>query len=447
MNTCIQADGKIVAPQTHLTKKQTHAVGLLSIGTFLEYFDLMLYVHMAVLLNELFFPKTDSHTASLITAFAYCSTFVFRPIGALIFGWIGDNIGRRITVVITTVMMAISCIVMANLPTYQQIGNTAIWIITICRIIQGISSMGERVGAELYLTEITKPPIQYPAVTLITVCSSLGAMAALGTAHLAITYGFNWRIAFWLGAFIAIIGAKARITLRETPEFANAKRRLISTLNKALNVTIIDKKALMDNPIWQEKIDKRTALAYFLIQCAGPLPSYFAYFYCSNILKNAFSYNAEAIIYHNFIVSIVQLLSVLLLTYLSYKIYPLKIIKVKWIIFSIFILFCPYLLNNINTTFDLFLIQASIILSAPDAAPGAAIFYKYFPVFKRFTCGSFIYALSHALIFVITSFGLVYLTEYFGHYGLLVIMLPVAIGYGLGVYHFEKLEEKAGRYL
>ena len=77
--------------QNSLTREQKEAVGLLSIGTFLEYFDLMLYVHMAVLLNELFFPKYDPFTASLITAFAFCSTYLLRPIGALIFGYIGEH--------------------------------------------------------------------------------------------------------------------------------------------------------------------------------------------------------------------------------------------------------------------------------------------------------------------------------------------------------------------
>ena len=126
-----------VSEQRSLTREQKEAIGLLSIGTFLEYFDVMLYVHMAVLLNELFFPKTDPFTASLLAAFAFCSTYVLRPIGALIFGYIGDNIGRKHTVIITTFMMAISCIVMANLPTYSQIGITAAWLVTICRMIQG----------------------------------------------------------------------------------------------------------------------------------------------------------------------------------------------------------------------------------------------------------------------------------------------------------------------
>src|SRR3990167_7686 len=141
-----------------LSRSQRESIGLLSIGTFLEYFDLMLYVHMAVLLNELFFPKTDPHTASLIAAFAFCSTFVLRPVGALIFGYIGDNIGRKTTMIITTMMMSISCVIMANLPTYAEIGISAAWVVTICRMVQGLSSMGEIMGAVIYITEITKPP-------------------------------------------------------------------------------------------------------------------------------------------------------------------------------------------------------------------------------------------------------------------------------------------------
>ncbi|WP_338390872.1 MFS transporter [Rickettsia asembonensis] len=142
--------------QKSLARNQKEAIGLLSIGTFLEYFDLMLYVHMAVLLNELFFPEADARASSLYSAIAYCSTYVFRPIGALIFGWIGDTIGRKATVIITTFLMSICCLIMANLKTYAEIGITATFVVTACRIAQGMSSMGEVVGAELYLTEMKK---------------------------------------------------------------------------------------------------------------------------------------------------------------------------------------------------------------------------------------------------------------------------------------------------
>lgn len=113
---------------SQLKHEQKEAIGLLQIGTFLEYFDLMLYVHMAVLLNELFFPKTDPHTAALLSAFAFCSTYVLRPFGALIFGHIGDTMGRKSTVITTTIVMAISCMMMSLLPTYAQIGISAAWL-------------------------------------------------------------------------------------------------------------------------------------------------------------------------------------------------------------------------------------------------------------------------------------------------------------------------------
>ena len=100
-----------------LKPEQKEAVGLLPIGTFLEYFDLMLYVHMAVVLNDVFFPKSDPYTHSILAAFAFCSTYVLRPFGALLFGYIGDNMGRKATIIITTLMMSISCVVMALLPT------------------------------------------------------------------------------------------------------------------------------------------------------------------------------------------------------------------------------------------------------------------------------------------------------------------------------------------
>src|SRR5271166_4776705 len=92
-----------------LNREQKTSIGLLQIGTFLEYFDLMLYIHMAVLLNELFFPQTDQYSASLLAAFAFSSTFIFRPIGALVFGWLGDHMGRKSTIILTTMIMCISC--------------------------------------------------------------------------------------------------------------------------------------------------------------------------------------------------------------------------------------------------------------------------------------------------------------------------------------------------
>lgn len=419
-----------------LTREQKEAIGLLSIGTFLEYFDLMLYVHMAVLLNELFFPKTDPFTASLVSAFAFCSTFVFRPVGALIFGYIGDTVGRKATIVLTTFLMSISCLVMANLPTYAQIGISASWIITICRMLQGMSSMGEIVGAELYLSEIIRPPKQYFVVTMVAAASVFGTVVALGVASLVTSFGFEWRLAFWIGAGVALIGSVARSSLRETPDFINAKREVTNRLE-----SVVDKSAVEKNSFIQKKVDKKTVISLFLINCGWPASFYFVYIHCGNVLKQTFGFSSEQVIHQNFIVAIVQLLGFLCTAWLSLTVNPFKIIRIKLRIFLLLILMSPYLIIKISDPLGLLLLQSTLVVFACESHPGVPIFFKHFPVFKRYTQASLSYAISRAGMYIITSFGFVYLIKYFDHWGLVILMLPISIGFMIGVNHFEFLEE------
>ena len=409
-----------------LNREQKEAVGLLQIGTFLEYFDLMLYVHMAVLLNELFFPKTDPHTAAFLTAFTFCSTYVLRPLGAVIFGYIGDNIGRKTTVIITTIMMSISCAIMANLPTYAQIGISATWIITICRIIQGISSMGEAIGAEIYVTEIIKPPAQYPAVAFIDVAAVTGGMAALGICSLVTTSGFNWRMAFWIGAGIAVVGSIARTRLRETPEFIDIKRQKKREIEeKRINNSLKSEKlCCLKNFIKNQKINNKSLLAYFGVQCGWPICFYLAFLYMNPIFKDVYGYSPEDIIFHNFLLSVVGMITSFLWAILSFKIYPLKILNFKAGIFCLVSVALPIVLLNELNLYYLFIMQALLLIFSLEDMPAQAIFIKNFPISKRFTSVTFIFASARAVMCLITSFGLVYLTESFGHYGLWLVMFP-----------------------
>ena len=410
----------------NLNREQKEAVGLLQIGTFLEYFDLMLYVHMAVLLNDLFFPKTDAHTAALLSAFAFCSTYVLRPFGALIFGYIGDTMGRKPTVVITTMMMSISCVVMANLPTYAQIGITAAWLVTGCRIVQGLSSMGEIMGAEIYVTETTKPPVQYPAVAFIGIASYAGTVVALAISTLVTHFNLDWRLAFWIGAGIAVVGSIARTRLRETPEF----------LHKIKN-----KKDGIFPLADQEKMVSKTFWAYLVVYCGWPLSFYLAYIYFNPMLKEKFGFSSDTIIFHNFLLSIISLVAITVLGVLSYRIQPLKIIKVRGQLFLLLAALIPLVIANATHYFQIFLLQSAILIVTLSPIPAVPIFIKYIPTLKRFTAASFVYALSRAGMYVVTSFSLVYLTEIFGYYGLWIIMLPVSIGFVWGVNYFEKLEK------
>ena len=247
-----------------LRKDQKEAIGLLQIGTFLEYFDLMLYVHLAVLLNELFFPKTDPHTAALLSAFAFCSTYVFRPIGALLFGYIGDHIGRKSAIIISTSIMGVSCFFMSILPTYAEIGIWASIFMIVCRILQSLSATGEVIGAEVYLSEILKPPASYQLVSWVAELCTVGSFAALLAASLVFKCGANWRALFVLGGMVAVSGAVARRKLRETPEFIKAQ----------VNKSDESKSA---------RVSKTTSLAYFFIYSGYPLCFYIIYIYMANL--------------------------------------------------------------------------------------------------------------------------------------------------------------------
>lgn len=384
---------------------------------------------MAVLLNELFFPKTDPYTASLLAAFAFCSTYVLRPFGALIFGWIGDNIGRKATVIITTFLMSVSCVVMANLPTYAQIGLTAAWVVTGCRILQGLSSMGEIMGAQIYITEITKPPAQYPAVAFIAVASSLGGVAALGIAYLSTHFGLNFRLAFWIGACIAVIGSIARTRLRETPEFLAMKEKQALYLQSSAP----QKPAKI-------KASRKNLVAFFLIYCGWPLSFYLTFVYFNPVLSKNFGYSGEDIIQHNFFLSLVFLACYLGSAFLSYYVHPLRIIKVRAYISIPFTLMLPWLIQNCTHPGQLFVVQSLLMVLALASVPTEAVLIKSLPVLSRFTASSFIYAGSRALVYVFTSFGLVYLTHYFGTFGILILMLPVTFGFLWGVKHYENIE-------
>lgn len=425
-----------------LTKQQKKETVILSVGSLLEYFDLMLYFHLSILLDEIFFPPADHRTASLLRVFAIATPYFFRPFGALLFGYIGDNFGRKASVIVTTSLMSAACIVMAALPPYAQIGITASWIIFICRAVQGMSSMGELVGAQLYVTEMVKRPEQYPAVTIVEVFATLGELFAVTIAALVTSYGFSWRLGFCFGALIAVVGTFARTRLRETPEFANAQHRV----KKVFQKNNIDLQELESSYIYNQKVRTKTFAAFVFIDCGFPIWFYITFVHCGDILKNSLQLSAIQVIQHNVVVSIFSLIAALIMFYLSYAIYPLLILKVKLIIFWGFVPIMPYLLNHAHTPFDILLIQLFSVLFVPTPIPAIGIFYSYFPVFKRFTAIALIFSLSRAITICLAPVIIVYLLEYLGNWALLLITVPLLAGYTFGLNHFFQLEKATGNY-
>jgi hypothetical protein len=168
---------------------------------------------------------------------------------------------------------------------------------------------------------------------------------------------------------------------------------------------------------------------------------YLVYIHCGNILKHKFGFSAAQVIQQNFLISIVSFVIMVAIALLSYKIHPLKILKVRAIGFLLFALSSPYLFAHAENSQDMMMIQCCIMLFFLADFPAVPIFFKNFPVFKRFTYSAMVYALTRSVMSIVTSVGLVYLVKYLGNFGALALMLPVFIGFWFGVLHFEKLEK------
>lgn len=339
--------------------------------------------------------------------------------------------------------MAITCTTIAVLPTYAQIGITASWVITICRMVQGMAASAESRGAEIYITESVKPPLQYPLVAIITVFSAVGTSLALGVSSIFTnvnifgTESHYWRVAFFLGAIIGLVGGVARTSLREASDFANKK--------KMLKMKFADNKIDWDKNYLKNTFDNEktflTSLAYFIICCARPPCFYFIYIYCSDILKHDFGLSAGEVISHNFWVSIVDMGGLLFLAYISSKIYPLTILKVKLFLFFACIIFFPAAMHTYPSQMTVFVFQCLASLFVFDDVPASPVFFTHFPIIKRFTYTSLLSSFAKLMTYAITSFGLVYSTKYFEYYGIFLILIPIGILYYLAVKYFEGLEK------
>jgi hypothetical protein len=299
--------------------------------------------------------------------------------------------------------------------------------------------MGEIVGANIYLTEITKPPLRYMVVALTDTASSFGGMVALFVATLATSVQFNWRIAFWVGSAIALAGTMARTKLRETPDFILFKNSK-SKKNQA-RIKVLEEENGFE---FQSKAAPKMLGCYFMMSCASPLCFFITYFYCPGVLKNVFGYNTEQCIQQSFIISIFAMISLTVAAVCSLKIHPLSILKFKFWMFFPFMFILPHLLEK--SAYAVCAVQFMTIVFALAITPAYPILYKHIPVLKRFTNASVIYAVSRAVTYVITSFGIVYITHIFGHYGLWIVTIPISMGFYYGVQYFEKIEKKTEKF-
>lgn len=200
------------------------------IGNGLEWYDYALYGNFAYILSQLFFPSDNKYVSLLVTYGVFAAGFIMRPVGALLFGYIGDRYGRKVSLAVSILLMAIPTSFIGLLPTYEQIGIAAPILLTIIRLMQGAALGGEFSGSITYIVEHSSPKNRHFAGSLSVVSLVMGML--LGSAVAALfanilsqedLFSWGWRIPFIIGFFIGIIGLYIRSFLSESPEYENAK--------------------------------------------------------------------------------------------------------------------------------------------------------------------------------------------------------------------------------
>src|SRR5216684_868625 len=201
-----------------------------SVGTVFEWYDFYLYAILAPFFAGLFFPSANQ-TAALLGAFgAYAAGFLVRPFGAIIFGRIGDLVGRKYTFLVTIVVMGLSTVFVGFLPTYASIGFAAPAILVALRLAQGLALGGEYGGAATYVAEHSPDEKRGYNTAWIQTTATLGMMFALiviGVSRFSMApatfSGWGWRIAFWLSIPLLLISIYIRLKLNESPIFKRMK--------------------------------------------------------------------------------------------------------------------------------------------------------------------------------------------------------------------------------
>lgn len=232
MSTTTATDGAV--PDEALTREELRerlrSLRAAVIGNVLEWFDWTLYAIFSVYLAANFFEDGDPTSALLSTLAVFAAGFIARPVGGLIFGRIGDRLGRKTTLIMTMVTMAATSLVIALIPTYEAIGWGASLLLLLARLLQGLAHGGEAGVSYTYVAELAPRKHRGLWSSAVFVSVTIGVMAAtfLGILLTAIFPGeqmleFGWRIGFAVGALLGVYALYLRRAAVESPEFEQAQ--------------------------------------------------------------------------------------------------------------------------------------------------------------------------------------------------------------------------------
>ncbi|HEX2688373.1 MAG TPA: MFS transporter [Kofleriaceae bacterium] len=269
---------------TSISGEERRVIFASSLGTVFEWYDFYLYATLAPFFAGLFFPKGND-TAALLSALAtYAAGFLVRPFGALVFGRIGDLVGRKYTFLVTISVMGVSTFGVGLLPTYEAMGIAAPLLLTLLRLLQGLALGGEYGGAVIYVAEHTAANRRGYATSWIQTTATVGFFLSLVvivtcrkflfTPEAFVSWG--WRVPFWFSLILLGFSFYIRLRLRESPVFLKMKSE-----NR------VSKHPLVDSFLRYPNV-KYVVLALFTVAGQGVVwytGQFYALFFLQNTLK------------------------------------------------------------------------------------------------------------------------------------------------------------------
>lgn len=205
-------------------------IGASSLGTLIEWYDFYIFGSLAVIIGHHLFPEDAGASALINTLAIFAAGFIVRPFGALVFGRLGDLIGRKYTFLLTLVLMGGSTFLIGIIPSYQTIGYAAPILVLLLRLIQGLALGGEYGGAATYVAEHAPKNRRGFFTSWIQTTATLGLFLSLGV--IVITKNilgadafadWGWRIPFLLSIVLVVVSIYIRMKMHESPMFAKLK--------------------------------------------------------------------------------------------------------------------------------------------------------------------------------------------------------------------------------
>ncbi len=202
-----------------------------SVGTLIEWYDFYIFGSLATILSEQFFPKTNPTLGLLSVLATFAVGFIVRPFGAIVFGRLGDMVGRKYTFLVTLILMGCSTFGIGLVPGYESIGIAAPILVLLLRIVQGLALGGEYGGAATYVAEHAPLGKRGFYTSFIQTTATLGLFVSLGVILLvrqsigvAEFSAWGWRIPFLLSAVLVAVSVYIRLRMQESPLYSKIKR-------------------------------------------------------------------------------------------------------------------------------------------------------------------------------------------------------------------------------